>query len=124
MIRVVLFFDDTHRMVRIRLRGHAGAALYGRDPVCAGVSAVVLGIVHAADELLGCSLVHGKSMPGDLDCRLPKEGSVVPEVQERMEFLLAVMASILRAISADHPQYVSVKTEGSRSLDRGEGRCD
>ncbi|AXF55779.1 ribosomal-processing cysteine protease Prp [Salicibibacter kimchii] len=57
MIRMTIVRDEAdHTIQSFTLSGHANAADYGEDIVCAGVSAVAIGTVNAIEALCAAPL--------------------------------------------------------------------
>lgn len=42
-----------HHITGLEISGHAGSAEYGKDLVCAGVSAIGFGLLNALDQMTG-----------------------------------------------------------------------
>ena len=75
MIRVVIKIDESsEKIASIEVKGHAGKDVYGKDLVCAAVSAIVTGGLNALDPkgydfLLeeGHARAVAKKLPSDND---------------------------------------------------------
>jgi uncharacterized protein YsxB (DUF464 family) len=103
-------------MIRIRVKGsprriegfliwgHAGAAPYGYDVVCAGVSAVATTALLGLKALLPAD-IHYRILPqGLIYCRL---AAALPAEKARdTQVILATMVLGLEAIRRDHEGYV------------------
>ncbi len=50
MIRISFKYDSEGSPIGIRCKGHAGFAQFGKDIVCAAVSALVINTVNSIDE--------------------------------------------------------------------------
>jgi uncharacterized protein YsxB (DUF464 family) len=50
MIRIRTEYSGSH-LTGFRISGHAGSDVYGKDLVCAAVSAIAFGLLNALDEL-------------------------------------------------------------------------
>ncbi|MGL5268470.1 MAG: ribosomal-processing cysteine protease Prp [Spiroplasma sp.] len=48
----VSFYYQTNNIVRTEVAGHANFDQYGKDIVCAGISAVIFGTLNALDNLV------------------------------------------------------------------------
>lgn len=48
----VSFYYQTNNIVRTEVEGHANFDQYGKDIVCAGISAIVFGSLNALDNLV------------------------------------------------------------------------
>lgn len=58
----------------VTLKGHAGSDVYGRDLVCAGVSALALTLGENLREVTGAEVVL---LPGNSRIRCPREESTL-----------------------------------------------
>ncbi len=58
MIIVHVLFDESLEYFGFRVSGHAGYDDYGKDIVCAAVSAVTLGMVNATLELTDAGVIY------------------------------------------------------------------
>lgn len=68
MITIEIFYCD-NKIIRMRVTGHALAALHGQDIICAGVSALTQSAVLGLQDHLERKLsLHVAS--GELDCAL------------------------------------------------------
>ena len=75
MIRVVIKIDESsEKITSIEVKGHSGKDVYGKDLVCAAVSAIVTGGFNALDPkgydfLLdeGHAYAKSKNLPSDND---------------------------------------------------------
>ena len=75
MIRVVIKIDESsEKITSIEVKGHSGKDVYGKDLVCAAVSAIVTGGFNALDPksydfLLdeGHAYAKSKHLPSDID---------------------------------------------------------
>lgn len=63
MIKVVIKRDEsTQAITSIEIKGHANSAEYGKDLVCAAVSAIITGGANALEEdIYDISLKEGKA---------------------------------------------------------------
>lgn len=103
-------------MIRVRVRyvsgriasfeasGHAGAAQYGRDIVCAAVSAVTQTAIEGLRQVAG---VHPEVLRDDDTGFL--SANLGPDLTNReAQTILATMLVGLRAIAKDNPRYVRI----------------
>jgi uncharacterized protein YsxB (DUF464 family) len=88
------------------VEGHADFAEYGRDIVCAGVSAVTVGTVNAIEVLLG--IVPATRMKnGFLSARMPDHLS--GDQQEKLQLLLESMLIMLKSIEQNYGNYIKIQ---------------
>ena len=104
MIRAQVFEtvapDQTRRISRFLIEGHAGSGEYGRDLVCSAVSALSINFVNSVEMLCGHQLVH-ESRDGFLDVSVTED--------ERTQWLAASLRVGLEGIANEHARYLRVK---------------
>ena len=107
MIRVKVDRErDTKRITGFRVEGHALFAESGKDIVCAGVSAVTVGTVNAAEAVAGVALT-AKMESGLLDVTVP-EGLPEPK-QASLQLLLESMVVMLHTIERSYGKHIRLK---------------
>lgn len=101
-------YADGKRLIprTIVIEGHAGYAEPGYDLVCAGVSAITLGMANAVVSLTGIDVVSGMGESGYLHFALPKH--LEPSVEEKVVLLLDAMLVALQAMAEDHRAYLRI----------------
>lgn len=106
MIRVLLKRDRSGSIRSFSVEGHAEYGEYGQDIVCAGVSAITVGTVNAAEALLGVSL-ECEMKDGLLQASVPRflEG----DKPEKLQLLLESMVVMLRSIEESYGDYIVMK---------------
>ena len=100
MIRVVIKTDESsEKITSIEVKGHAGKDVYGKDLVCAAVSAIVTGGFNALDPkgygfLLeeGHAKVVAKILPSDNDA-----------------IVLKTMVIQLQTVEEEDPEFVKIE---------------
>jgi uncharacterized protein YsxB (DUF464 family) len=97
--------DETIK--EITISGHAGSDEYGRDLVCAAVSAISLGTVNAIELLLKVELPARQGESGFLSVSVPDDYS--PELADKVQLLLEGMIASLYSVAVSHDNYVRVK---------------
>jgi len=105
MIRVEILRDSKGNIYKFNIKGHAGFDEYGKDIICAAVSAIsqtaVLGI-----EALKTVKIKKKIESGDLQIDIIDKG--LPEDDIQLKAILETMVLGLKDIEADYPEYVRV----------------
>lgn len=96
----------SRRIVGFRAEGHALFAEHGNDIVCAGVSAVTVGTVNAAEAVVGVEL------PAQMDSGLLHVS--VPEglsesVEASLQLLLESMVVMLLTIEQSYGKHIRLK---------------
>lgn len=104
MITVEVLRTPRQRIAEIIISGHAGAAPAGEDLVCAGVSAVTIGMANAIHTLLGIDPVKEISESGFLHFHLP-EGI---KNEDKVNLLLEAMLLSLRSMEESYGDYIQV----------------
>lgn len=104
MIRATIERTNDGLIAGFAVQGHANFAASGQDIVCAGVSAVTVGIVNAAEAVLGVVL-PSEVADGWLRVEVP------PHVRrdEKVQLLLESMLVMLESIQESYGSYVQVK---------------
>lgn len=97
--------DVRGRINAFTVAGHANTAPYGRDIVCAAVSALSQAAVLGLERHLG-RRVKLAVRPGFLSCRL------VEEPDDRTEAILATMLIGLREVARQDRKHVQVIEQG------------
>ncbi len=100
MIKIVIKIDESsQKITSIEVKGHSNKDVYGKDLVCAAVSAVVTGGMNALnnkefDLILeeGYSLIDSKHIPNDHDA-----------------IVLKTMQIQLQTISELEPKFVKIE---------------
>lgn len=109
MIQVHIHRDErTNRIVRYRVSGHAEFDESGKDIVCAGVSAVVVGTVNAIEALVPIQLAH-QMENGLLDVVIDQPNN--HEHDKKSQLLLESMLVMLRTIEHSYGEYINIRDE-------------
>lgn len=109
MIRAEIRRDpNTRRITAFRVEGHALFAKRGNDIVCAGVSAVTVGTVNAAEAVAGVNL-QVRMEEGLLHAELPA-GLSEPE-QASLQLLLESMVVMLQTIEESYGKYIKLEEQ-------------
>jgi len=83
MTEVVFIKNADHRFLGFECNGHAGYRKFGKDIVCASISALTINTINSIEKLVGCSMnVEEDSKKGFLKLELD-------EPDERTDLLLA-----------------------------------
>jgi uncharacterized protein YsxB (DUF464 family) len=110
VIRIRIVRDKQHGAVcAFTVDGHAQYADAGQDIVCAGVSAVTIGTIHALEKLLrvGCDT---DTASGKLHVQLPHFSIG----DARVQLLVSSMVVMLRSIEETYGAYVRIDDTISR----------
>jgi uncharacterized protein YsxB (DUF464 family) len=95
-------------IVGFTVEGHALFAEAGKDIVCAGVSAVTVGTVNAAETVAGVELSTRMS-EGLLSAVVPKGLSETKEAS--LQLLLESMVVMLQTIEQSYGKYIRLKEQ-------------
>ena len=102
MIQIVLTRRDS-QIESVSVSGHSGSAEYGRDLICAAVSAIVFGTCNALDEL-----------GSDAECSVLENEIQIDVVtnDRRTQLILETMLVQLRTVQEGNETFVKIrKTE-------------
>lgn len=108
MIRIRVERNQAGLVERVLVTGHANFAEHGMDIVCAGVSAVAVGMVNAMEQLTGVTVHQLDDGEGKVDCRLPEE-LPTEKVREQLGLLMEAMVLSLTGIADAYPAFVKMK---------------
>jgi uncharacterized protein YsxB (DUF464 family) len=97
---------STGRIIGFTVEGHALFAEAGKDIVCAGVSAVTVGTVNAAEAVVGVEL-STRMNEGLLSAVVPKGLSETKEAS--LQLLLESMVVMLQTIEQSYGKYIKLK---------------
>lgn len=106
MIRILIEREPEGSIRAFSVKGHADFAEKGRDIVCAGVSAVTVGTVNAAEAVVGVKL-NCRMKDGFVQASVP--AGLVGDKPERLQLLLESMVVMLRSIEQSYGDYVVVR---------------
>lgn len=95
-------------IAEIEISGHANAGRHGEDIVCAGVSAISIGILNGIDHLLGITpdIQHVATGGGYLRWRL--ESTADQALHEKQQLLAESMVIALISVAQQYERYVSI----------------
>ena len=108
---MVRFRIDPHKG-ELRVLGHAGYGEKGSDPVCAGVSALVLTLCRRVEELADRDAVRIRALAAEPGAALI-HCVPLPGHAEQMEEAFRVIAAGLRLLAEEYPGNVE-EIEGTR----------
>ncbi|HHW54258.1 MAG: ribosomal-processing cysteine protease Prp [bacterium] len=104
MINIAIERDKGGRIVAFRVRGHAGYATYGKDIVCAAVSALTQAAIIGLEEYLALEPTVVIE-PGLLECTLKER----PEgLAAQVDAILETMLLGLGGVAAEYPDCVCI----------------
>ncbi len=108
MITIEILYKKV-RISQVTVKGHANYAEYGKDIVCAAVSAVTIGTVNAIEQLLNVSLLVEKNEKhgGLLAWQVPE---VTDErIADKMELLLNAFVLTIKSIRDEYKEHLQVR---------------
>lgn len=106
MISVKVWRDENAKINHILVRGHAEFDVHGKDIVCAGVSAVVIGIANSIERIFGIESHQAKDA-AEISCRIPSK--VTKEDYSGISLLLEAMFISLLGIAEQFPEYIQIE---------------
>ena len=109
MIRVRVFCGPNSQISGFEMEGHAGYSDYGKDIVCAAVSAVsqtaVVGLLHFIS-----SGVESVQQEGRLSCRFSR--TLTPDENTAAQIIFKTMYYGLQSINTEYKGYMDIVVEG------------
>lgn len=107
MTAVEVYRGQDGRLCGFRAAGHAGAGDYGRDIVCAAVSALTQTAVNALETVAGVQATPAiDTQAGVLECLLPP--GLEAEQAHTADIVLRTVTQGLMDIQTAYPKYVRV----------------
>jgi uncharacterized protein len=104
LIRVNIRRDRASSLIRgFEVEGHALFAEHGKDIVCAGVSAVTVGAVNAAEAVAGVRLEVTMDK-GKLHAHVPQ--GLTEDVERTLQIVLKSMVVMLESIEQSYGEYI------------------
>ena len=105
MIKVQIKRNNKY-ITQIKIKGHAQFGEYGKDLVCAGVSAVATGI---------CNTLAKKGFLEEKKCAIIlKNGNIMIDVYENDEIMQVILETLvisLESFTEDYHQYIKITYE-------------
>ena len=105
MIKVLVKRNNKY-ITQVKIKGHAEFGEYGKDLVCAGVSAIATGI---------CNTLAKKNFLEQKKCAIVlKNGNIVIDVYEEdevMQVILETLVISLESFVEDYHQYIKITYE-------------
>ena len=98
---------DSQGIRAIRVHGHAGYAEYGKDIVCAAVSAVVQTALIGVERVAGCR-VRRNDGPGLIEARMERPAEGLTDRWAEAQAILETMTLGLKEIEDGRERYVRV----------------
>lgn len=106
MINIRIKRDEQRRIIAFTVEGHALFAEEGNDIVCAGVSAVSVGAVNAAEVLTGTAL-ECEMRKGLLKADVPRD-KLTDDKSDSLQLILESMVVMLQTIVHSYGEYVQI----------------
>jgi uncharacterized protein YsxB (DUF464 family) len=107
MIRSTVWRDQQGHIRRFSLRGHADAAEYGQDIVCAAVSILVTNAINSSEHLLNVCIANDDQVaPGDVKCAIPvlEQGAK----NDQLQLLFEAMVYGIQQVAEQYPDFVKL----------------
>ncbi len=105
MIQVIFYKDSDDCYTGFRLKGHAGFDIFGKDIVCAGVSALAINTVNSIEKLTQDRFTYQVDQKmGLLELRF------LSKISKEATLLLDSLWLGLNGIKEENIGYLSVKT--------------
>ncbi|ADL07530.1 ribosomal-processing cysteine protease Prp [Thermosediminibacter oceani] len=108
MIKATVVLDARGRVRELLIRGHAGYAEYGKDIVCAAVSALAETAVLGIEEVAGVNVSPVKR-EGYFHLTIPEDES--EDKLARVGIILDTIVIGLKDIAKTYPSHIKVETK-------------
>jgi uncharacterized protein len=105
MINITVVRNNRGFIESFTMSGHALFAEHGQDIVCAGASAVSIGMINAIYELTGVT-PEIRQDDGFLSCQFPIDLSET--IQEKVQLLLDGMVISLQSIEEQYEDHIKI----------------
>lgn len=106
MIRSTIWRDGQGRIRKFALSGHAEAAEYGEDIVCAAVSVLVTNAINSSEHLLGVHIADEADVaPGDVKCEVP---ALQGQLDDKLQLLFEAMVYGIQQVADSYPDFVRI----------------
>lgn len=107
MIHVTVKREFATKTIReMTISGHAMYDDYGKDIVCAAVSAVAINLINASEALLHVPL-ETEQDDGEITCRVPHISK--RHTAERVQLLMETLVYSLKSIAEEYPSSISIQ---------------
>ena len=110
MIKVEFLRDQSGRIQTVEFEGHANAAPYGSDIVCASVSALAISTINGIDALAGITpqVQVNEEDGGYLKCQI--DSQMTQEQMNISQILLENLYIAINTMQEEYDDYIQVKT--------------
>lgn len=108
MIKVIVLRDTDGKFKSIEVSGHAGFADYGKDIVCAGVSALIETCILGFENVAGFKPRVVKE-EGYLTLEIPD--NIPDDTRKKAGIIAETILLGLKDVSESYPEYVRMKTK-------------
>ena len=99
MIKVVIEKNNS-KIVSLEVSGHSNYDEKGRDIVCAGVSAIVVGGINA--------LVNENKKAIEYECKEGYAKVLVKNIDSNIEMILDVISTQLYTVEESYPKFIKI----------------
>jgi len=105
MIRTTIWRDAKGHIRKFSVKGHAGAAAYGQDIVCAAVSILVTNAINSSEYLLRVPVATDRDVaPGDVECVVPAVAET--NTDDKLQLLFEAMVFGIQQVAESYPDFV------------------
>ncbi|SRR6056297_1645859 len=108
MIKAIFYTTSNDKHIdQFQIEGHADYAEYGKDIVCAAVSALTITIINSMIQILDVKIDY-KENDGIIICKLPLVQDIV--LDAKLQLLVQTLIMGLREISKEYKDSIKIKT--------------
>lgn len=108
MIKINIYRDKQQNIINFSIKGHANAAKYGEDIVCASISILGQTTILALHELLDIDIIY-EIDEGWLFCKLPKD--ISEQIREKANLILNTMLIGIKGTQEMYSRYIEFHDE-------------
>ncbi|QZY57084.1 ribosomal-processing cysteine protease Prp [Crassaminicella profunda] len=108
MIKIHIYRDEFKNIISYSVKGHANAAEYGEDIVCASMSVLAQTTLLALNELLHIDVIY-EMEDGWLYCELPKDLSL--SIREKANLILDTMIIGIKGSQGMYNEFIEFHDE-------------
>jgi uncharacterized protein YsxB (DUF464 family) len=105
MIKIIIQRDIHERIIGYTVEGHANAAEYGQDIVCASISVLAQTAILALFELLSIHIIY-EMKDGWISCKLPDD--LTDELYNQANLILNTMLIGIKGTYKMHSEYIEL----------------
>ncbi|QXM05902.1 ribosomal-processing cysteine protease Prp [Crassaminicella indica] len=108
MIKIYIYRDENKNITSYSVKGHANAAKYGEDIVCASISILAQTTILALHELLSIDVIY-EMKDGWLYCKLPE--GLSNDIREKANLIMNTMIIGIKGTQEMYSEFIEFHDE-------------